>query len=207
MRNDRPRGFTLIEMAIAMVVIGAILVAVLQGRALIDNAEYSSFKRSLNEYAEAFYSFRERFNALPGDFDEANARLDGSLSGGNGDGAIDDGPTCDSDDDESCRAWQHLRYADLLQGDPRLSGGEAPPSHPYNGVVSAYFTGDEGDDLFRHKMLVTGVPSEVARRIDRELDDGICNKGRISLDPRNECIGTEDGDWPDAEAVDLVYVM
>jgi hypothetical protein len=188
-----------------MVVIGAILVAVLQGRALIANAEYSSFKRSLNEYAEAFYTFRERFNALPGDFDEANSRLDASLNDENGNGVIEDGPTCDNDDDESCLAWQHLRYADFLQGDPRLSGDEAPPSHPYNGVVSAYFTGDHGDGIFRHKMLVTGVPSEIARRIDRELDDGICNKGRISLDPRDDCTGTDD--WPDADAIDLVYAM
>lgn len=188
-----------------LAIIGAVLVSVLQGRALIANAEYKSLRRSLADYAEAFQVFRERYNALPGDFAEADSHLGlDSADNGNGDGVIDDGPACASPDDESCRAWQHLRAASLLKGNPGEEGAAAEPTHSYNGHVSSFFTGTAGNNEFGHKMLVENLPARVARRLDDDLDDSMCDSGYISMDPRDNCVGSA---WPDDADVDVAYAL
>lgn len=210
---SRARGFSLVEVAIVLVVISVILGAVLQGYSLIESAEYKAFRQQLTEYRSAFNNFRDRYDALPGDFDEAATRLglDASDNGnGNGiignDTGVSDDPACASGDDgeENCLAWQHLRAAGMLSGNPTASADEASPENAYGGVVSSFFTGNQGNNEFGHKLLVTDIPVDIAIRLDRDEDDEQCNDGRVSLQPRSNCSGT---DWPDSGTVDMVYVL
>lgn len=202
-RPMRHRGFSLVEAAIVLVIIGLILGAVLQGRALITNAEYKSFMEQLGSYAGAMRTFRERFNALPGDFADAVARL--GVPAGDGNGVIDDGPSCGDSAHESCKAWQHLRAAELIKGDPGDTGPAARPQHPYAGVVSGFFTGSDGNGEFGHKLLAGDLPVEIARRLDDELDDGICDQGRVS--GLSGCTGAGNADWPASGTIDVVYAL
>jgi len=172
-------GFTLVEAAIVLVVIGLILGVVLQGQSLIRNAEYRALKSQISDYQSAYYGFRDRYNGLPGDFADANDRL-GGLANGGGNGVIDDGPACSADTDESCRAWQHLRGAGLIGGDPGTSGPPASPSHPYAGVFSSLFTGGDGNGVFADKLLITGLPGNIASRLDDDIDDDTDDSGRVS---------------------------
>jgi prepilin-type N-terminal cleavage/methylation domain-containing protein len=194
--SPKRAGFSLVEVALALVLIGLILAAVLQGRELIASAEYKAYKSQLGEYRRAFYTFRDRFNALPGDFADANADLGLTGADGNGDGVIDDGPGCDAADDESCQAWQHLRAAGMLAGNPTEAGASASPRHPYDGVVASVFTGTAGNSRFGHKAAVDDVPADVARRLDRDIDDERCDAGRVAgANPGGaDC---SSGDWPD----------
>lgn len=207
------RGFSLVEAAIVLVVIGVILGAVLQGRSLIESAEYNSFCQQLREYQGAFHNFRDRYNASPGDFEDASARIGAPDPGGGdgGNGVIDDGPGCASDDDESCLAWQHLRSAGMLGGNPEDSGEGASPAHPFGGQVASFFTGDLGNGAFGHKMLVTGVPVEIAVRLDRDEDNELCGSGRVSLrEVTGASCANGDEDWPadpDGGTVDIVYAL
>lgn len=188
-------------MAIVLAIIGIALVSVLQGRELIASAQYKSFKGALADYSEAFHVFRERYHALPGDFAGANADL--GQPDGNGDGVIDDGPACSTAGDESCRAWRHLRAAALLKGDRDAVGISASPQHPYDGVVSGFFTGNAGNGEFQHKMYLTDLPIRIASRLDEDLDDGRCNSGRITS--QNGCDGI---DWDTGvNAADLIYAL
>ncbi len=192
-------GFTLIEMAIAMVIIGTLLVVVLQGRALIANAEYKSFRAQLSEYRNAFHTFRDRYNALPGDFTEASSRLGlDTGSDGSGNGVIDGGSDCSSSNDEGCSAWAHLRAAGLTKG----ASNAGPPDHSYADQFAGFFTGDGGNDVFGHKLRVNGVPVEIARRLDNDIDDGLCDEGRVSSWASGDCT---DGDWDADTGVDIVY--
>ncbi|MDZ7788236.1 MAG: prepilin-type N-terminal cleavage/methylation domain-containing protein [Halofilum sp. (in: g-proteobacteria)] len=142
------RGFSLVEAAVVLVVIGIILGAVLQGRSLIESAEYKSFRQELRDTRGAFHAFRDRFGALPGDFQQAPQRIDTDApspgtSGGNG--RIDNGangPACVEDDDEGCIAWQHLRSAGMFDGNPTLEGAAARPEHPYGGRDQSVFSRD-----------------------------------------------------------------
>lgn len=184
-----------------LVIIGIALASVLQGRELVANAKYKSFKNGLADYAEAFHIFQDRYNALPGDFPHANADL--GQPDGDGDGVIEDGPACGGSTDESCRAWQHLRAASLVKGDPDDVGTAASPEHSYNGVFSAFFTGSAGNGRFDHKIMVDDLPLEIAKRVDNDLDDGVCTSGRISS--QNGCDGS---DWDTTlDTADLIYAL
>lgn len=203
-------GFSLVEVAIVLVVIGIILGAVLQGRALIASAEYKSFSQEIRQARGAFHAFRDRYGALPGDFARADQRIDAAApvpGASGGDGTIDNGangPACLDDGDEGCMAWQHLRYAGMLGGDPTLEGEEASPEHPWGGAISGFFTGSGNNGTFGHNLLIRDVPVDIARRLDREEDDNRCNGGRIT---GQDCDDDDATDWPDADTVNVVYEL
>lgn len=203
-RTPRQSGFSLVEAAVVLVVIGIILGAVLQGRSLVESAEYKSFRQSLRDYRSAFLNFRDRYDALPGDFSEAAVRIEAGLDDGNGNGVIDGGTECDSTGEEACTAWQHLRAAGMLNGDPGPTGPDASPEHGYGGVVSGYFTGTGANSEFANHLLVEDVPVAIARRLDREEDDDRCDNGRIT---GQTCDSSDSEDWPASGPVDVVYAL
>lgn len=204
----RAAGFTLVEIAVVLVIIGLVLGAVLQGQALIANAEYRALTSKISEHQNAFYAFRERYNALPGDYERADTRLGlPSNHNGNGNGIIDHGPECGGNADESCRAWQHLRAAGLLSGNPNTQGTDASPTHRYNGVFSSFFTGVEGNGAFATKMLLTNIPVEVAVRLEEAMDDELADQGRISCAVGLPGCSGEDYPPDGATTIDLVYQL
>lgn len=203
-------GFSLVEVAIVLVIIGLILAAVLQGRQLIASAEYKALRSQLSEHRNAFYTFRDRYNALPGDFADADDRLGLSGANGDGDGAIEPGPVCDEASDESCLAWQHLRAADMLEGNPETSGSSASPRHTYGGVVASMFTGTEGNGVFGHKIGVRDLPAEIGRQLDQDIDDDRCNAGRVAgtAPAGGDCDGSDASRWPGgAGPIDIIYAL
>ncbi|MCE2927483.1 MAG: prepilin-type N-terminal cleavage/methylation domain-containing protein [Rickettsiales bacterium] len=61
------RGFTLVEMAIVIVLIGLLLSGVLVGRDLIEAAQIRRVVGEVEKINTAIYTFKNKFNALPGD--------------------------------------------------------------------------------------------------------------------------------------------
>jgi len=208
-RAHKRNGFTLIEASIVLVIVGFLLAAVLQGRQMIESARYKSLKADLADYQDAFETFRQRYNALPGDYADADSRL--GLSGsstGDGNGVIDSGSNlgCDTADEEDCLSWRHLRAARLIRGDEGLTGADASPEHAFQGVVSGFFTGTDANGEFGHKLLVLDVPAGFAGQLDDDLDDGVADSGLVSCE--NGCTGSPPV-WPaDNETrVDVVYAL
>lgn len=85
-------GFTLVELAIALMVIGLLIGGVLKGQELIENARIVSFMRDLKSYDSAAMIFRNTYGALPGDIKRPNRIPDCTSAAclliGNGDGLI-----------------------------------------------------------------------------------------------------------------------
>lgn len=201
-RQRNAQGFSLVEAAVVLVVIGIILGAVLQGRSLIESAEYKSFRQELRDYRSAFHNFRDRYDALPGDFVDAATRIESGLGNGDGNGLIGDDIDCDSASDENCLAWQHLRAAGTLGGNPSTEGTAAPPEHAWGGRFDAFFTGTGVNGDFGHKLLITDVPVEIAERLDADEDDDRCEHGRITGQ-----VCEDETAWPDDVTVDVVYAL
>ncbi len=175
--KHRQSGFTLVEIAIVLVIIGLLLGGVLKGQEMIDNAKYKNLRSDIQSYSAAFYAFQDRYKALPGDFDQASTRLDAAAPNGNGNGAISGG-TCNNAADESCMAWQHMRYANLLSGNPAQTGAAANPRHPYGGRFQGIYTATNGNKTGIW-MILENLPAEVARRLDEDIDDGASRAGTV----------------------------
>ena len=96
-------GFTLLEIAIVLVIVGLLLGAVLKGHELITNARVRNLASMQEEVKTAYFGFWDRYRALPGDYNQASTNL-AATTDGNGDGRIlSNGAML-----ESIAAWEHL---------------------------------------------------------------------------------------------------
>ena len=125
MKNIKPHsttGFTLIEMAIAIVVVGLIAGAILAGQNLVRNTQINSVLTDLKRYEEAMNIFVQKYNAFPGDMKYATDIWGAAAS------CVDASPTattkatCDGNGNsqidwyykESRFAWHHMMNAGIL---------------------------------------------------------------------------------------------
>lgn len=64
-------GFSLLELSIVLVMIGLLAGGVTYGRDLIRESEMRSLMSDIKKYHTAIISFRDKYRALPGDFNKA----------------------------------------------------------------------------------------------------------------------------------------
>jgi len=178
--NKKQQGFTLVEIAIVLVIIGLLLGGVLKGQAMIDNSRYKRLVADLDAFRTNVYMFQDRYGALPGDMVNASTRLNPAAVNGNGNGAVNGG-WCDSSGEEACLVWSHLRYAGLLGGDPTLVGTNARIlNNPYSGIYDSISTGNWANQRTELKILMRNMPGDVAQRLDDEIDDGNATTGEVA---------------------------
>ena len=68
-------GFTLVELAIVMTIIGLLIGGILKGQELMLNARVTATIAQVRSFESAATTFRDSFSALPGDLPNAAARL------------------------------------------------------------------------------------------------------------------------------------
>src|SRR5947207_3621110 len=110
-------GFTLIEIAIVLVIIGLLLGGVLKGQELIQSARTRNLISTDEGIKAAFFGFQDRFRALPGDYTLATQNITGValLSNGNGNGQIQTAAAGGGIDEHSA-VWDHLSHAGCING-------------------------------------------------------------------------------------------
>ena len=121
MEHKTQSGFTLIEIAIVLVIIGLILGGVLKGQELIDNAKVKNLASDFRNIPIYLHGYQDRFRATPGDDAAVATHLDGgTLASGNGqtpgNGVIDGNWNSTTITDESYLFWQHVRLAGFVAG-------------------------------------------------------------------------------------------
>jgi len=83
----RKNGFTLIELSIALVIIGLIIGGILAGKELIRTAELRNTLSKEQSFEQAIATFKLKYNCLPGDCARGTQFFDNSENG-NGDGKV-----------------------------------------------------------------------------------------------------------------------
>ncbi len=115
--NDRQylkHAFTLVELAIVMIVIGLVIGSVMLGQTMIKSANIRATIGQVEQFKTASTTFKIKYNCMAGDCDNATSFLSGT-SNGNGTYKID-GSAARHTDTEGLLFWQHLALAGLIQG-------------------------------------------------------------------------------------------
>lgn len=185
-------GFTLVEIAIVLVIIGLLLGGVLKGQEMIENAKVKNAINDFNGISAAYYGYVDRFKRIAGD-DGPIATL--NLRGGNwttlpADGAGNNngilGPllaavtfTGAGTTDEGDAFWMQLKAAGLITGNPVDAGVAALPRNGFNGLTGVTTDGTIMNSMPGTKLCMSEVSGKAARAIDTQLDDGVGNTGSV----------------------------
>ncbi|NOU01714.1 MAG: prepilin-type N-terminal cleavage/methylation domain-containing protein [Gallionella sp.] len=183
-------GFTLIEIAIVLVIIGLLLGGVLKGQELINSAKVKNLTNDLKGASVMVYSYQDKFHAVPGDDAAAATHLPApstsstvSVSGTSaGNGVIGGVWNSQTVTDESFIFWQHVRLAGLSQGETSTAtpatfvphstfGGQLGVTSSVNGPIST-MTGP-------FVACADNVPGKAVKQMDANLDDGVGNTGSV----------------------------
>jgi prepilin-type N-terminal cleavage/methylation domain-containing protein len=194
---NKRAGFTLIEIAIVILVIGLIIGGMLIGQHMVRISQVNSILAQKNELEVAISNFQERYMMPPGDLSHASRYWPTEVNG-NGNGQIYT--------NESHHAWRHLAKAELISGNytgtgtGSTSAADSPSSRINN--VGWAFTGminsgvmtsmtQFGTTYYDHRtlLLVGGfgidyatVPfltAAEAEGMDRKIDDGLPYSGNM----------------------------
>ena len=190
---NKQTGFTLIELAIVLVIIGLLLGGVLRGQELINSAKVKNMARDFQNIQVYIYGFQDKFKALPGDDAAVATHVTGTpgSTGTLGNGVIQGNWNTTTDGDESCVFWQHVRLAGLAPGSTVVScaaGNTYQPRNADGGLIGIQsvsgftsITGMSG----AYVVCSDAILGKFAKQLDITLDDGIGNTGSV----RSQVIG------------------
>ena len=206
--RQQQKGFTLVEIAIVLVIIGLLLGGILKGQELINSARVRNLADSTTGVQAAYFGFIDRYRRVPGDWDTTNAGLAiaGTIaSGGNNNGRLDSG-----DWNEPNALWEHLSKAGFISGtylgpgnvEPTVENGAAP-LNPFNSAIAVVRSDHYVDAVAvppatTRLQLIVGrsTPVDIARELDTKLDDSDPETGnlRATLASASPLAGTSNWD-------------
>lgn len=199
MKTRKQPGFTLVEIAVVLVLVGLLLGGVLKGQQLVNGARVRNMAEQSSGVQAAYYSFIDRFRQAPGDMPAALAcRAIGSevdpdcggapATGGNQNGRIDRW-------EEAGAVWAHLSQARLLNGAyagatagaAQYAAGVLTGQVPGNafqqpvllGLTDDYDGGGAGSVVRLAYAFGAGATPALLRELDVKLDDGDPGRGIV----------------------------
>lgn len=181
--NRNHDGFSLVELAISVTVIGVLLVAIVKGKAVIDNSRVSATIAKVKDFKTAVTSFQGIYNAYPGDLPAAglaqlNCPAAAGCAAGDGDRRIElpagvqPAATIRAGAGETVQFWKHLAVAELISGVSiaapvavaNFAAGQSHPQGKYAGSsFDVYFDmrhfpdGRDANQIGHYIRLSTGA--------------------------------------------------
>jgi len=179
------RGFTLVEIALVLVIVGLLLGGVLKGEEMVAQARTKNAVADFNGVAAAYYGYQDRYRAIPGDDSGAGRWASGLAGDGNGQLSGAYNAACPSGHGqpaagtaESCLFWNDLRSAGFVAGN-----GAEQPFNAFAGMIGVQTGNAAGATSlggFAGLILCTAdIPDKVAIAIDTQMDDGQIDKGTV----------------------------
>jgi prepilin-type N-terminal cleavage/methylation domain-containing protein len=218
MQLKKQTGFTLVEIAIVLVIVGLLIGGGLKGQEMITNAKLKRIESDNAGIAAAMFSYQDRYLQLPGDDNGADDRFDVYASGGsaalgtaaNGDGdgiigvgddwALDTTTAWAEDTQETLKFFGHMRAAGLVPG-----GGtdSTRPTNAYGGQIGLQ---DGGLGISGHVTIFGAIEGPIAKIVEGRLDDGQPGTGRVqAAETPFISSSTAATEYEDAKRYDLVF--
>lgn len=183
-------GFTLVEIAIVLVIIGLLLGGVLKGQELINSAKVKNFASDLRNISTFVYAYQDKYRATPGDdvnpLGHVGATAVPATTGGViGNGRIEGAWNSATATDETFLVWQHVRLAGLATGTTNTAVANYRPTNADGGPLgvtgSPVYTGPApawGANFF---VCSAGIQGRFARQLDTMIDDGDTSTGTLRV--------------------------
>jgi prepilin-type N-terminal cleavage/methylation domain-containing protein len=179
-------GFTLIEIAIVLVIIGLLLGGVLKGQELINSAKVKNLATDFKNVPIYIYGYQDKYKALPGDDLHADTHLSAAsgvtITNGNGNGIIDG--NWNAVTGESFQFWQHIRLAGFGPGATNTADPQYIPTNAVGGPIGVTnsltnkpITGMVGT----YVVCSDSIPGKFAKQLDVSLDDGNTATGSVQI--------------------------
>jgi prepilin-type N-terminal cleavage/methylation domain-containing protein len=184
-------GFTLVEIAIVLIIIGLLLGSILKGQEMINQAKIKGVLADFSGISAAYYGYQYRYGQIPGDDPNAATRWTTPLpaTAGNGNGVVEgsynnDGDPCVATV-EACSWWDHLRRSGFVSGT-----GSNQPYNKLAGMIGVQTGNAAGGLTLGFDGAATGgfgglivcsanLPERVAIGVDTHLDDGVPIAGTV----------------------------
>lgn len=183
-------GFTLIELAIVLVIIGLLLGGVLKGQELINSAKVKNMANDFKNIQILLYGYQDKFKAIPGD----DAGVAGHVTGGTlattggtvGNARIEGQWDSATTTDESFLFWEHVRLAGLAPGSAEFtSAAELAAYIPRNteggrvGIQSIQGFNEITNMTGVFVVCSDGIVGKLTKQLDVTLDDGETSTGTV----------------------------
>ncbi len=194
--KSQQSGFTLVEIAIVLVIIGLLLGGILKGQELINSAKVKNLAQDFKTVPLYIYGYQDRFKALPGDDSAAfGAGGTGHLpsttipapaasDNGGGDGVI--GGLWDATTGESYMFWRHVRAANFAAGSTdNTDTVNYPPKNVDGGRIgitsNTLTNGPVVNMSGTYAFCSANLLGKYAKQLDRTLDDGNTATGSVRV--------------------------
>jgi prepilin-type N-terminal cleavage/methylation domain-containing protein len=199
-------GFTLIEIAIVLVIIGLLLGGVMKGQELINSAKVKNLATDFRNIPVFIYGYQDKFRSLPGDDPLAASHLGVASAvapAGNNNGLIDgnwnDASTSTS---EANTFWVHVRLAGLTSGSTTIGADDYKPVNAAGGNIGIQsgtsdatkspINATSGAGPIRGTYIICSpnILGKFAKQLDIQLDDGNTASGSMMAGTAQTTAGT-----------------
>ncbi len=197
----KKQGFTLIELAIVLVIVGLIVAAVLAGQSIIASSRVQAVLSQVKDYKTQVEIFEDKYAYLPGDMVNAEDMwpdADYATDNGDGDGAINPANIQAANIPEDLLAWEHLYLAKLIpdvmtgDGTDYIVGTTIPAVafKPGGYRIASNVSENSSEGVANTLRLDLAVPNgnnfgvallvpKVAEALDVKADDGLPQTGMV----------------------------
>ncbi len=187
--RPRQRGFTLVEVALALVIIALLIGGILKGWQMVQSARVRTVAATTTSIQSAYFAFYDRYGFVAGDWNAVNAgnAIGDTINGGGNDNGRLDTPPGDPWT-ESNAFWEQLAKAGFIRGvyqgtpatEPTLVNDLTPLNVFQRPILIGRTPDFEGATVSRRHVLVgRGAPVGLLLELDIKLDDGQADQGIV----------------------------
>lgn len=188
---NKQTGFTLIELAIVLVIIGLLLGGVLRGQELINSAKVKNMARDFQNVQVYIYGYQDKYRALPGDDLAAVAHVGATANqagAGAGNGVIGGNWDSTTATDETAIFWQHVRLAGLAPGPTVVGAAGYYPTNADGGRIGIQSVAGAANIPVlptpmsgAYVICSAGILGKFAKQLDTTLDDSNTETGSLRV--------------------------